>query len=155
MTSTNTTQEQEQVHERLEAFARLLEPLANQTQTQVPFYVEVENYFGQKLENDGWLCEEHAEAYTAKYGGEIVPNVYGTEENGICMCEVCGALLAPFNLSEYGTREELAHWEGVPTISLTPEHCWELLHLVEAVDASECADIRERVAALQSRLVSL
>lgn len=154
MTLTSTTQEQEQLQQRLDAFARLLEPLANQAQTQTPFYVKVEDYFGQELESEGWLCEEHAEAYTARYGGEIIPNIYGTEEDSICLCNVCGQLLAPFGLTSWGARQELDHWESLPTISRTPEHCWELLHLVEAVDASDCADIRERVAALQSRLVS-
>jgi hypothetical protein len=136
---------------RLEAFAELLRPLAEQAETGTPHYVYVEDYFGREWESGGWLCEAHAEAYTAKYGGKINANPYGVTDDSICCCRMCGMLLDPSSLTDEGIEPELEHWEA-SILEPVPSQYWELYQLVWAVRYAGPTEIRERVAALQERL---
>ena len=145
-----TTQEHEQLHERLEAFAELLRPLATQEVVEFPRWVWVDDYFGRSFNSAGLFCHAHAQAFTAKYGGDIEADYHMPQMDGLDRCEVCWRALH-ISLTEYGVELELERWEA-SVLSATPSDHWDLLQLVLAVRHRGPFEIRVRVAALQSRL---
>ncbi|MCD0155845.1 hypothetical protein [Deinococcus sp. 6GRE01] len=146
-TPLSTPQEREQtLSERLFSYADRLGILAGTWPVEVPHYVKVEDYFGQEFENDGWLCEAHAEAFTAKYGGEIEYNPYSPSEDTIGHCDVCGAALRT-SLTDEGIEYELEHWETCQLRAHPGEH-WELQQTVFAVTSSNDESLKVRTLAL-------
>ncbi len=135
----------------LDAFRDFLSPLAKQNETEYPHWVHVTDYFGNEFENDGFLCEEHAQAFTAKYGGDIVADRYSPECDVLETCNECGKQLAPVVMSDYCVNSELEHWETLKRIPAAPHTHWELRELIDAVQSEDYEHLWARVLALREK----
>ncbi|WP_380081455.1 hypothetical protein [Deinococcus soli (ex Cha et al. 2016)] len=134
----------------IERYIEALSPLADTYPTQLPHWVYVINYFGREFENEGWLCEAHANAFSAKYGGDVEVDPYGPETDSIGHCIKCGCALAPMVLSDEGVESELQHWAGAQ-LQVHPGQHWELRELAYAVSNGNDYETKQRLLTLLDR----
>lgn len=143
----STPQERQQtLSDRLDSYAARLGVLADTWPTEAPRYVHVKNYFGQEFESDGWLCAAHAEAFTAKYGGDIRVDRSSPEDDTVGHCGVCGGPLET-TLTKEGAEYELEHWETHQLQGCPGDH-WELRQTVLAAASSADENLKIRTLVL-------
>jgi hypothetical protein len=88
----------------------------------------------------------------------ILDGGWRTEEEHFCFCASCGTRL-DVSLTDYGVREELAHYEECGFSTSRADDAYELGELLDAVEyrwneePEESAEIRLRVIALVERFL--